>query len=131
MTHWTERLFQEQAATFAPFFERRFDDASEEVQNLLQLVEKERGMDPERILDVACGSGRHVLAFAGEGYYAEGLDFSEEFIDRAKERATEEELTDRVEFHVHDVRGLDVWDAPSTSSRISGTRWSTTASRPT
>jgi ubiquinone/menaquinone biosynthesis C-methylase UbiE len=89
MSHWTTQLFQEQAETFAQFFDDRFDDANEDIRHLLQLIEDEQGVEPERILDVACGSGRHVLASADDGYYAEGLDFSEEFIEQARERAIE------------------------------------------
>lgn len=107
MTHWAEQLFQKQAETYTHFFDNRLDQAPEEVQQLLQLVEDERGVIPDCILDVACGSGRHVLAFADNGYDAEGLDFSEEFIAQAREWATEKGLTDRVDFHIHDMRELD------------------------
>jgi cyclopropane fatty-acyl-phospholipid synthase-like methyltransferase len=110
MTHWTERLFQKQAAAYTEFFESRFDDAVKEVDELLQLVEDERGVTPEHTLDVPCGSGRHVLAFADEGHHVEGLDFSEEFVDQARDRASERGLTDRAEFHVHDMRDLDEWE---------------------
>lgn len=110
MTHWTERLYEEQADTFVQFLERRFDQATEEVQNLTQLIENERGLEPERVLDVACGIGRHVLAFAEEGYYTEGLDLSDEFINRARDRISEKGVDDRVELHVHDMRELDEWD---------------------
>lgn len=109
MTHWTEQLFQNQAESYTQFFENRFDQAVEEVQHLLELLEDERGITPERILDVPCGSGRHVLAFAERGYRADGMDFSEEFIDQARDRATERELTGRTAFHVHDMRELDEW----------------------
>jgi ubiquinone/menaquinone biosynthesis C-methylase UbiE len=110
MAHWSERLFQEQAAAFAQFFERRFDQAEAEVEQLLQLVGDTRGVEPERILDVACGTGRHVLAFADDGCDATGLDFSEEFIARARDRASERGLTDRTEFRIHDMRDLDGFD---------------------
>lgn len=110
MAHWTEQLFQEQAGTFARFFDRQFDEATEEVQRLLQLVEDEAGMNPERILDVPCGNGRHALAFTGEGCDVVGLDFSGEFIDRAQERAIAEGLAARVEFRVQDMRTLDELD---------------------
>lgn len=61
------------------------------------------------MLDVACGIGRHVSAFAEEGYYIEGLDLSEEFINRARDRINEKEVDDRVELHVHDMRELGEW----------------------
>lgn len=110
MTHWAEQLFQEQADTYAQLFDRQFEDATDDARRLLQLVEKERGVDPERILDVPCGSGRHVLAFADKGYTADGLDFSAEFIDQGRERAIEYGCDERVAFHVHDMRALDEWE---------------------
>lgn len=108
--HWAERLYQEQATTFARFVDRRFDQAAEEVQSLLRLIEAECGVEPERVLDVACGTGRHVSAFAEEGCYTEGLDFSEEFIVRAREHINDNGLDDRVELHTQDMRKLDEWN---------------------
>lgn len=110
MVHWTEQLFQKQSESYAQFFDNRFDQAVEEVEQLLELLEDERGAVPERILDVPCGSGRHVLTFAEKGHRADGMDFSEEFIHQARDRATERGLTGRAEFHVHDMRNLDEWD---------------------
>lgn len=110
MSHWTERLFQTQAESYAQFFERRFEQAATEVDRLLDLLEDERGVTPECVLDVPCGSGRHVLAFAEAGYSATGLDFSAEFIDRARDRAAGRDLAGRAAFHVHDMRDLDEWE---------------------
>ncbi|ELZ81433.1 putative methyltransferase type 11 [Haloferax larsenii JCM 13917] len=112
MTHWTEQLFIENAETFGEILERRFEQASEEVEQLLRLVENQRGVRPERTLDVACGVGRHVLALAEEGCNAEGLDFSPEFIREAQERASDAELTGQAEFHVHDMRELERFEGP-------------------
>ncbi|PSP92746.1 hypothetical protein BRC78_02695 [Halobacteriales archaeon QH_8_68_33] len=73
------------ADLYVPFFEERFD------------------ADPETALDVACGAGRHVIAFVDRGLDAEGLDFSERFLDEARER----ELSDNAAFRHHDMRELD------------------------
>ena len=110
MTHWADRLYEDQAATFATLFEERFDRAENEVTELLELVSDERGVEPERVLDVACGTGRHALWFAEHGRQVEGLDFSEGFIDRARDAAAERGIEDRVRFHVEDMRDLDAWD---------------------
>jgi ubiquinone/menaquinone biosynthesis C-methylase UbiE len=110
MTHWTERLYKEQAGLFASLLENKFEQATDEVQELLCLVEQERNERPERVLDVACGIGRHIIAFAEEDCHAHGLDISEEFIEQAKARAIEEELEDKTEFQVEDMRRLDEWE---------------------
>lgn len=62
--------------------DHRFERATDQVEALFQLVSNERGTDPDRVLDVACGTGWHVLAFVDHGCRAEGLDFSKAFVDR-------------------------------------------------
>jgi SAM-dependent methyltransferase len=107
MTHWTEQLYREQADVFAQFFEDRFDRAAEQTNQLLQLLEEKGEIQPASTLDVACGTGGHVVAFAEEGCDAEGLDFSEAFIERAREEAADRDVDDRTQFHVHDMRDLE------------------------
>ncbi|MFC7197407.1 SAM-dependent methyltransferase [Halosimplex aquaticum] len=86
-----------------------FEAADEAVDALLDLLAEEYDCDPEQSLDIACGVGRHVLAFADRGADAEGLDFSAEFVGRARERASDRGLGDRTEFHVADMRDLGEW----------------------
>jgi len=51
----------------------------------------------QRVLDVACGTGHHAIAFAQEGYRAEGADLSEAMIARARANAAAKSLS--VPFH--------------------------------
>ncbi len=41
-----------------------------------------------RVLDLACGTGKHVIALAEKGVSAVGLDISERMIESAKEKST-------------------------------------------
>jgi SAM-dependent methyltransferase len=107
VTHWADRLFREQADSFAEHFEDMFEAADAEVDELLDLLVAEFDCEPERSLDVACGVGRHALALADRGVAAEGLDFSEPFLDRARERASDRGLADRTAFRHRDMRDLD------------------------
>lgn len=107
MTHWADRLFRDQAGLFAEQFEDMFAAADAEVEELLDLLADEYDCEPERALDVACGVGRHALALADRGVDAEGLDFSEPFLDRARERASDRGVADRTGFHHGDMRDLD------------------------
>jgi SAM-dependent methyltransferase len=59
----------------------------------------------ERILDLACGYGRHSLAFARKGYSVVGVDITKEFIDDAIKVTEEESLN--VEFINADIREVD------------------------
>ncbi|MEX0966650.1 MAG: class I SAM-dependent methyltransferase [Bacteroidia bacterium] len=52
-----------------------------------------------RILDVACGKGRHAAYLASKGYEVTGIDIVEENIKEAK-RGEKENLR----FHIHDMR---------------------------
>jgi SAM-dependent methyltransferase len=46
----------------------------------------------ERILDLACGYGRHSLSFARKGYAVVGVDITPEYIDDARKTAKSESL---------------------------------------
>jgi len=43
---------------------------------------------PSRILDVPCGTGRHALALAQEGFTVTGVDLSSTWLERAQAQAT-------------------------------------------
>jgi len=46
----------------------------------------------KRVLDMACGTGMHAIAFHDWGYYVEGSDKSSTMIRRAKQNAGEREI---------------------------------------
>jgi arsenite methyltransferase len=77
-------------------------------QKLLDLVGIEAS---SRVLDVGCGSGL-TACFVAETYGAQvyGIDISEVMIDRARERARRQGLTDWVDLRVADVFELPFQD---------------------
>ncbi len=64
----------------------------------------------ERVLDLACGFGRHALELAQRGYAVVGIDFTEDYIARARFLAQERNLNN-VEFGLADVRQVDYREA--------------------
>ena len=58
----------------------------------------------ERILDLACGYGRHSLEFAKRGFSMVGVDITESYIRYASEKAAEERLS--AEFILSDIRNV-------------------------
>jgi SAM-dependent methyltransferase len=60
------------------------------------------------ILDAGCGTGEHALFFASRGQQVTGIDFLEEAIRRARNKAAERGQT--VEFLVKDALTLADWD---------------------
>lgn len=58
----------------------------------------------ERILDLACGFGRHALSLARRGYQVTGVDITKEFIKDAIHTAASEGL--KMQFINSDIRDL-------------------------
>ena len=58
----------------------------------------------ERILDLACGFGRHSLALAERGFSVVGVDITPVFIEDAKTSAAEKNLD--IEFICSDIRSI-------------------------
>jgi SAM-dependent methyltransferase len=57
-----------------------------------------------RLLDVACGSGRHARELAALGWEVTGVDYSPDLLERAREAG--------IDVHEQDMRALDVPGAP-------------------
>jgi SAM-dependent methyltransferase len=74
--NWEERLAHE-----LPFFQTLF-----------------AGQAVRRILDAACGTGHHALAFAKQGYQVVGADLSAAMIEQARENAAANDLP--LSYHV-------------------------------
>lgn len=78
--------------------DRDHAEATQFIQRLLSYLNLNNGA---RVLDLACGKGRHSLQFRKQGYDVVGIDLSEESIETAKEYERE-----GLEFYVHDMRSL-------------------------
>lgn len=102
--HWTHRLFVERPELFLPFLEKEEDRAEAEAAVLARLFD-EHGVPPGgRVLDAACGIGRHALPLARRGYRVTGFDIEPRFVERARERAAAQ--NGDAQFFVGDVRDL-------------------------
>ena len=69
------------------------------------LAQEVAGLAPGRVLDLACGEGRHAVWLAEQGWQAHGVDFSEVAIEKAR-RLAEARAVD-AKFEVAD---LTEWD---------------------
>jgi len=90
-------------STWYPYlFDReRFDRAATEVDQLLALAEIDRG----RVLDLACGPGRHAIELAKRGFQVAGVDRSPFLLSKAKELARAADV--EVEWIEQDMRSFE------------------------
>ena len=78
------------------YFDRDHAEAENMIRQLLQHLQPPAG---SRMLDVACGKGRHSITMAEGGYDLTGIDISAESIQQAKAHESE-----KLHFYVHDMR---------------------------
>jgi len=93
---WYETAFDAASADMA-----WTDRTTSEVDRALKML-KPRG--DERILDLACGSGRHAIELRRRGFSVVGADISPELIEIARGEAAAADLN--VEFILTDIREL-------------------------
>jgi cyclopropane fatty-acyl-phospholipid synthase-like methyltransferase len=82
--------FYEDRTKEIPFFKIKGPD-----ENLVDYFNN--GLAPKRVLELGCGPGRNAIYMAKKGCEVDALDISENAIDWAKERASEEGVN--INFH--------------------------------
>ena len=78
------------------YFERNENEARAFMERLVVLLKPEAG---SRMLDIACGKGRHALSMAEKGFNVTGIDISPAMIKEAQRLER-----DNLHFYVHDMR---------------------------
>lgn len=99
MNNWYEKLFENYA--------HQYDKESFVIGTLgeCDFIEDEIGFRKDsKILDIACGTGRHSIELTKRGYSVTGVDLSESQLKRAKEKAQEQNLS--IYFQKLDARNL-------------------------
>jgi SAM-dependent methyltransferase len=76
-----------------------------EVDRAMTMLKPEGG---ERVLDLACGIGRHAMELRRRGFEVVGVDISPELLEMAERDAAEQELD--ITFVEADLRELDMRD---------------------
>lgn len=99
MKQWYESLFEN--------YGRKYDAEcfTQGTAGECDFIERELNFDKSlNILDIGCGTGRHSLELIRRGYRVTGIDLSESQLDRAREKAKEQNL--QADFRRHDARLL-------------------------
>jgi SAM-dependent methyltransferase len=78
----------------------------EDTENQVDFIVKTLALTgKERILDLACGFGRHSLSLARRGFSVVGVDFTKAYIDDAIKTAASSAL--KVDFLLADIRNVE------------------------
>ena len=86
-SHWTHRLFVDNAHLYLPFLEAAVSRADAEVGVMVDRF-NELGIPPDaRVLDAGCGIGRHSVPLASRGYEVTGFDLSPLYLEEARRAA--------------------------------------------
>lgn len=72
------------------------------------VIDKLRVSENARLLDVACGRGRHAFALANKGFSVTGVDINPEYIEYARKNSRE--LAAKLAFINDDMRHID-WNS--------------------
>jgi SAM-dependent methyltransferase len=80
------------------YFDRDENEAQRFIQKLIDHLQPKTG---NRMVDIACGKGRHSKFLAAKGFDVTGIDISTDSIQYAKQFET-----DNLHFFVHDMRLL-------------------------
>jgi SAM-dependent methyltransferase len=95
---WTTYFDESFLRIYEPLLAERTPREIEAITELLA------GSSSRKVLDVACGWGRHSLALAAAGFEVTGLDLSPTLLDEARRRAVGQRLNFR--FVAGDMREL-------------------------
>jgi SAM-dependent methyltransferase len=81
-------------------------DAKKIISLLFKNIKLKRG---SKILDLACGNGRHSILFAKRGYNVTGIDLSGYLILHAKKKLKNEyeKFKDNLKFEIKDMRDIE------------------------
>ena len=104
MSEWIGPTFDQKNSLYERIFLPSMIDTEKEIDyliNFAQITQK------DRIIDIACGTGRHVLAFNRRGFSADGVDISDNSIKKAKTEANSlSGSLHKPKFYVADVINL-------------------------
>lgn len=95
-------IYDRHAVWYDAIYDASGQDPASDVRILFALLAA-RGIEPRSMLDVACGTGRHALAFQAAGIEeVTGVDRSEAMLRVARERAPDVDLAE-ADFRTFDL----------------------------
>jgi SAM-dependent methyltransferase len=95
--------------SYAHYYDLLYQDKDyiAEVNFIVKMLEF-YAQNASKILDLGCGTGSHAILLAKQGYQIQGVDFSEEMIQRANHRLQQlpDEIINGVQFTLGDIQNI-------------------------
>ncbi len=99
MKQWYETLFE----NYGNKYDR--ENFAQGTIGECDFIEKEINHNKAlKIIDIACGTGRHSIELTKRGYSVTGIDLSDSLLEKAREKAKQNGL--QIDFLKHDARNL-------------------------
>ena len=100
------------AGRYAELYDLFYADKPYEAEaDFIDRCLREYAVEPaNRLLELACGTGTHALLLEKRGYKIVATDYSEDMLERAKQKASA--ASARIDFRQQDMSQLDLKDAP-------------------
>jgi len=99
MAEWFEEWFDSKYYHLL-YKDRNYEEAADFIDRLISYLDLPKDT---KVLDVACGSGRHALQFSRSGFQTTGIDLSANSIKEAKTYSSE-----NLKFAVADMRDFEL-----------------------
>ncbi len=105
--NWPRTVFVDYAPVYAGVLRATIPQAAAQVEGIRRILARDGVSAGSKILDIACGIGRHIIPLGLAGYEVVGCDLSPVFIHDARVWARKERLAlSRARFYVTDYRSL-------------------------
>ena len=105
MNDWIKKLFVERSDLFLKLLDYRWSRTEELVNGMIRVL-NDFGITSGNLLDLCCGNGRVSVYMAKKGFKAVGVDISQVFLDDARKKAKDHQVSNMVTFLEGDVRKL-------------------------
>ncbi len=105
--YWTTRVFVDHAKLYGEVLAGLKPAALPEVRGIRRIFDSEGVPRGGRVIDIACGIGRHIVPIAEAGYRSVGCDLSPSYIAEASKWSRQSGLSEeKLRFYATDYRSL-------------------------
>ncbi len=100
---WIELFYRKYPEVYRTQMDQLMEDGEIEARNISSVFEKLNIGEGKHVLDLGCGIGRHSVPLAEQGYIMTGCDISPYYLQIAKEKSKQKNLSKKLRFLEGDI----------------------------